>query len=248
MPFGLERPDFTYAECLEDTFDFMETSDRSLELKISRKVDWYTRKMRACPRLLVEAHRPDNPKIASPRISHYAKDRLRLIDGLDDPRGLVNSAQLTASTKREAAATVKEISRWLSNFQQKAANSSRFIPTAVRKRLDYLAGLPADWDSAGITAVTENTARRARLFLAEAFEVGRSHLPTPSIGVAYDGMVVLEWKTEAGKELIVDIPASASDPIGFLLVEPQLSGEEEIDEEIGHKWPTQGIIRRLLNN
>ena len=78
--------------------------------------------------------------------------------------------------------------------------------------------------------------------------MGGESLPIPFISPAHDGMLVAEWKTDTGKELILDVPPDDT-PSGFLLVEPQSSGEEkETDAEIGDEWPIARVIQKLLAN
>lgn len=120
------------------------------------------------------------------------------------------------------------------------------LPKAVIERLQYLARLPQNWDLDGAASISSGTIARARAILQEAFAAEGHNLPVPSIAPAYDGMLVIEWNSAAGKELTIDIPAN-DDPSGFLLVEPQSEGEEiEIDEELGGKWSTTAVIHRLL--
>ena len=125
----------------------------------------------------------------------------------------------------------------------------RSIPSEVKARLSYLSSLPLNWDQEGAESVSQATVERALGFLSRAFVEARGLLPTPFIGAAYDGMLVMEWKTDSGKELITDIPAQEEEPVGFLLVEPDPSGgEREIDSEIGASWSPEQLIRRLLDN
>ena len=59
--------------------------------------------------------------------------------------------------------------------------------------------------------------------------------------------MILEWQTETGNELIVDVPRSPEVPIRFLLVEPTQSGDElEIESEFSDEWSTQAIVNRLV--
>lgn len=124
-----------------------------------------------------------------------------------------------------------------------------FIPQEITDRLEYLARLPENWDGDGIGKVTQYTINRAKSVLEVAFATVEGPLPIPFISPAYDGMLVAEWRTAAGKELIIDIPTSPDDSPGFLLVEPQPSGEElETDAEIGDAWSIQKVISRLVAN
>ena len=123
------------------------------------------------------------------------------------------------------------------------------IPNQVQARLSYLLSLPTNWDHEESRQVPQTTNDRAQWFLEKAFAEARGQLPSPFIGAAFDGMLVIEWTTESGKELIADIPALPDEPIGFLLVEPDLSGREyELDSVIGDTWSPEQLIRRLLDN
>jgi hypothetical protein len=125
----------------------------------------------------------------------------------------------------------------------------RSIPSEVKDRISYLSSLPSNWDQEGAESVSQATVDRALGFLSRAFAEAGGLLPTPFIGAAFDGMLVMEWKTDSGKELITDIPAQEEEPVGFLLVEPNPSGgEREIDSEIGASWSPEQLIRRLLDN
>lgn len=123
------------------------------------------------------------------------------------------------------------------------------LPQNVEANLNRIRALPVGWDGAGIAAVAETTISRTRFFLGLAFFHGEGELPNPFMSPAHDGRLILEWETDSGKELIVDIPPSLSTPIRFLLVEPHLSGEEtEIESEISDIWSIQAIIRALVGN
>ena len=82
--------------------------------------------------------------------------------------------------------------------------------------------------------------------LRRAYLVAGDVLPVPFISPAHDGMLVAEWKTATGKELILDVPPDETLP-GFLLVEPSPSGDEfETDAEIGDEWPIERVIHQML--
>ena len=116
------------------------------------------------------------------------------------------------------------------------------------QRLAYLASLPANWDGEGAAPVTQSTIDKLKSLLLKAYSVRRGALPEPFIGPTHDGMLVAEWKTDAGKELILDVPPDELSP-GFLLLELQASGEEqETDAKIGGAWPIERVIRQLLAN
>ena len=126
--------------------------------------------------------------------------------------------------------------------------STEIIPGQILDRLDYLAGLPENWDGEGATAVTEFTINRIKGLLRRAYFAAGVQIPIPFISPAHDGMLVVEWKTETGKELILDVPPDETPP-GFLLVEPSPSGDEyETDAEIGDEWPIERAIQHLLAN
>ena len=118
----------------------------------------------------------------------------------------------------------------------------------LKDRLHYLASLQENWDGEGSAPVSQLTIDKLSSLLLEAFALGGESLPIPFISPAHDGMLVAEWKTDIGKELILDVPPDETLP-GFLLVEPQSSGEEkETDAEIGDEWPIAKVIRILLAN
>lgn len=127
-----------------------------------------------------------------------------------------------------------------------AAPPAEVVPQEILDRLAYLAGLPPNWDGEGGAPVTQFTVERIKTLLRGAYSATDDVLPIPFISPAHDGMLVAEWKTESGKELILDIPPDDTSP-GFLLVEPQPSGGEiETDAEIGIEWPIKRVIHRLL--
>ena len=122
------------------------------------------------------------------------------------------------------------------------------LPKSVLNRLNTLAQLPQNWDSYGAPPINSQTTERAALTLREILGTGEVEVPLPFIAPAGDGTIVMEWKTDAGKELILDVPPNDG-PLTFLLVEPTDSGEElEIEETIGERWPLAQVIRRLLTN
>jgi len=56
---------------------------------------------------------------------------------------------------------------------------------------------------------------------------------------------MVEWKTESGKELILEVPP-AEKPIMFLLVEPADSGQEnEVEGKLGEDHSLVELIGRL---
>lgn len=123
------------------------------------------------------------------------------------------------------------------------------LPEAVEADLSRLAQLPDNWDGAGTAALNESTINRTRLLLGLVFIYGGEHLPFPFLSSAHDGSVILEWETETGNELIIDVPSSPAAPIRFLLVEPTMSGvESEIESEISDIWSIQAIVQRLKGN
>ena len=122
------------------------------------------------------------------------------------------------------------------------------LPEFVLDRLSMLAQLPADWDSYGAPPINADTTKRAASTLSEILGTGEVEVPLPFIAPAGDGTIVMEWKTDAGKELILDVPPDDG-PLTFLLVEPTESGKElELEETIGERWPLAQVIRRLLTN
>jgi hypothetical protein len=71
-------------------------------------------------------------------------------------------------------------------------------------------------------------------------------MPLPFIAPANNGMLVLEWETPEGTELIVDVPPQ-DEPVSFLLIEHDESGSRvETEEVIGERWNLREVIRRLL--
>lgn len=132
-----------------------------------------------------------------------------------------------------------------------AEPSRQLVPQLSQElidRLAYLASLQANWDGEGSAPVSQFAIDKIRSLLLEAYALGGESLPIPFIGPTRDGMLVAEWKTDAGKELILDVLPDETSP-GFLLVEPQASGEEqETEAEIGDEWPIERIIRQLLAN
>jgi hypothetical protein len=121
------------------------------------------------------------------------------------------------------------------------------LPEAIEEDLKRISSLPAGWDGRSRSAVPALTMERTRYFLRLAYSWSGSGLPEPFIGPGPDGRVVLEWETENGKELIVDVPKAPEAPIRFLLVEPTETGEElQIESEFSDKWSTQAIVTRLM--
>lgn len=119
------------------------------------------------------------------------------------------------------------------------------LPQELSDRLEYLASLPQDWDSYGAARIGGEAIERTKQVLLEVLALANGAVPLPFIGPANDGTLVLEWKTPAGKELILDIPLGA-EPLPFLLVEPQgPEGEVETEGVIDKTWPLAEVIRRL---
>ena len=126
--------------------------------------------------------------------------------------------------------------------------SSEIIPREILDRLDYLATLPPNWDNDGASAVSELTVNRVKQLLRRAYTAGGNRLSVPFISPAHNGMLVVEWKTSTGKELILDVPPNETPP-GFLLVEPSPSGDEfETDAAIGDEWSIEKVIHQMLDS
>ena len=120
------------------------------------------------------------------------------------------------------------------------------VPQAIKDRLIDLARLTNNWDGQGGSSITQFTVVALLSLLRRAYLVGGDRLPLPFICPAHDGTLVTEWKTSAGKELILDVPPGKA-PAGFLLVEPQPGGQEvETDAELGSRWPIEKVILQLL--
>lgn len=120
------------------------------------------------------------------------------------------------------------------------------VPQAIIDRLNDLVRLTSNWDGQGGSSVTESAVVALLSLLRRAYLVGGDQLTLPFICPSQDGTLVAEWKTSAGKELILDVPAG-NDPPGFLLVEPQIGGQEvETDAEVGSRWPIEKVIFQLL--
>lgn len=123
------------------------------------------------------------------------------------------------------------------------------LPLEVENELDRISNLPANWDGDGIAAVDIFTIERTKYVLRMFFKYGGGRLAVPLVGPAHDGRMILEWDTDHGDELIVDVPASRTAPLRFLLVEPTPFGREmEIESEISDEWSIQAIVHRLLGN
>lgn len=126
--------------------------------------------------------------------------------------------------------------------------SSMELPQEILNRLQYLAALQSDWDGEGASQVNRAIIDKVKNLLLNAYIAGDGTLPSPFIGPTHDGMIVVEWTTDSGNELILDVPPDGASP-GFLLVEPQASGEEqEIEAEIGDEWPIERVIRKFMGN
>ena len=114
------------------------------------------------------------------------------------------------------------------------------------ERLNRFATLPENWDSYGAPPISQKIIDWAVSTLREILRIGKKEIPLPFIAPAGDGRIVMEWKTELGKELILDVPPNA-EPLSFLLVEPtEDGGETEIEDVIGEDWTLEQIIKRLL--
>ncbi len=121
------------------------------------------------------------------------------------------------------------------------------LSAEIVEQLERLTSKPANWDGNGIVALDPITVERTRYVLELAFLFGGTVLPVPFISPTRDGRMILEWETEPGRELIIDVPESPERHIRFLLVEPNKEGEEtEIESEISDTWSIQGIVRRLM--
>ena len=119
------------------------------------------------------------------------------------------------------------------------------FPQELSDRLEHLAQLPQNWDSYGGLPISPKAVEQAKAILREVIALGGKDFPLPFIGPSGDGTLVLEWKTPAGQELILDIPLG-EEPLPFLLVEPQgPEGEVETEGVIGKTWPLAEVIRRL---
>ena len=122
------------------------------------------------------------------------------------------------------------------------------LPKIVTDRLETLARLPDNWDGDGASSISPDTITKVKLVLREAISVSEDALPMPSIAPGYGGLVVLEWGTASGNELLLDVPPE-DEPPGFLLVERDVGGTKtEIDAEFGEEWTVQKVILRFLSN
>jgi hypothetical protein len=162
--------------------------------------------------------------------------------------------------------TIHTPRKWLTTLSDTSENNLRYwhqdatmitlaewgmpsLPTAVATELERLSELPANWDGNGITPLNPTTVERTWYVLGLAYLFGGSDLPTPFMSSSRDGRMILEWETEPGRELIIDVPESLESQVRFLLVEPNEEGEEtEIESEISDSWSIQGIVRRLMAN
>jgi len=125
---------------------------------------------------------------------------------------------------------------------------ARPLPAEILERLEGLARLSEDWDGEGGLPIAAATIEKLKELLRRAVIVGGDNLPTPFISPSHDGMLVSEWKTESGKELILDVPAGDNVP-GFLLIEHEASGKElETDAELVGEWSIERVIRRFMDN
>ena len=120
------------------------------------------------------------------------------------------------------------------------------LPDSVLDRLNRFASLPKNWDSYGALPISPKTIDWAVSTLREIFMMGKKEIPLPFIAPAGDGRIVMEWKTELGKELILDVPPN-TEPLSFLLVEPtEDGGEVETEDVIEEDWTLEQLIKRLL--
>lgn len=119
------------------------------------------------------------------------------------------------------------------------------LPQELSDRLAHLATLLPNWDSYGAVPISSDAITRTKAILRRILALGDKGIPLPFIGPSGDGTLVLEWKTPAGKELILDIPLG-EEPLPFLLVEPQgPEGEVETEGVIGETLTLAEVIRRL---
>ena len=120
------------------------------------------------------------------------------------------------------------------------------LPDSILERLNRFATLPENWDSYGAPPISQKIIDWAVSTLREILRIGKKEIPLPFIAPAGDGRIVMEWKTELGKELILDVPPN-TEPLSFLLVEPtEDGGEIETEDVIGEDWTLEQIIKRLL--
>ena len=132
------------------------------------------------------------------------------------------------------------------SYQMAASPYVKELPKVISDRLNKFAQLPQNWDSYGAPPIRPQTIELAASVLREilAYEAAKD-VPLPFVAPAGDGTIVMEWKTEWGKELILDVPPGDG-PLTFLLVEPtEDGGELEIEDTIGEHWTLEQVIRRL---
>jgi hypothetical protein len=101
------------------------------------------------------------------------------------------------------------------------------LPLELEVALFEISQLPSNWDGEGATEVSWDTILRMGMLLSRAFTIAEGELPMPNISPAYDGMLVAEWTSKLGREMILDI--SPKEGCSGYLIWDQ-NGDEGIDE------------------
>ena len=115
-------------------------------------------------------------------------------------------------------------------------SDAQTVPMALDKRLQEFARFEINWDGYGAPQIAEGAISRARSILSEA----HTSLPKPFVSPTRHGGVGMEWKLEVGSELLLEV--SRYGGLSYLLVVPQLDGEEEEIEGV------VGSFRDLQSN
>lgn len=123
--------------------------------------------------------------------------------------------------------------------------ASADLPSAVAARLKALANLPRNWNSYGAPPIDIGALAEARRIIQIASGRSGLGLPIPGVSPGAHGGVGVEWATNDGIELILDI--SPNDPATFVLVIPDAGGNEVVTEDyVGTNDHLEILLRHII--
>lgn len=131
---------------------------------------------------------------------------------------------------------------WCANLSD-APQDVDELPKALSARLDQIARLSYNWNSYGAPPIDPRAIARARTIISRACRSAWFGLPTPSVAPGSHGGLGIEWQTELGKELILDI--SPDGLTTYLLVLPGPHGEEEREGVIQTSQDLDDLLQYL---
>jgi len=119
------------------------------------------------------------------------------------------------------------------------------LPRAITTRLRQLANLPSNWNSYGASQIDAGALAEAKRIIEIACGWSGLGLPTPTVSPGSHGGLGIEWSTDQGIELVLDIPPR--DAATYVLAMPNASGDELVTEDyVGTEDNLAYLLRHII--